>query len=148
MEHEHQSRRLLEGTIFPCTESLRHRNQPHSWVYRAGEWWLQRKNKSVYAVISLRVNVCFLWTIFSFVLFIAFHSKYTFHNSSHSVCLNWILNGILRVYKAFFEDIRLILILSTVCNTKDHLCGLVVRVLGYRSRGPGSIPGATRLSEE
>jgi hypothetical protein len=23
----------------------------------------------------------------------------------------------------------------------DHLCGLVVRVPGYRSRGPGSIPG-------
>jgi hypothetical protein len=26
----------------------------------------------------------------------------------------------------------------------DHLCGLVVRVLGYRSGGPGSIPGTTR----
>jgi hypothetical protein len=26
----------------------------------------------------------------------------------------------------------------------DHLCGLVVRVLGYRSRGPGSIPSTTR----
>jgi hypothetical protein len=26
----------------------------------------------------------------------------------------------------------------------DCLCGLVVRVLGYRSRGPGSIPGTTR----
>jgi hypothetical protein len=28
--------------------------------------------------------------------------------------------------------------------TVDHLCGLVVRVLGYRSGGPGSIPGTTR----
>jgi hypothetical protein len=28
--------------------------------------------------------------------------------------------------------------------TKDRLCGLVVRVLGYRSGGPGSIPGITR----
>jgi hypothetical protein len=27
---------------------------------------------------------------------------------------------------------------------KDHLCGLVVRVLGYRSGDPGSIPGTTR----
>jgi hypothetical protein len=27
---------------------------------------------------------------------------------------------------------------------KDRLCGLVVRVLGYRSGGPGSIPGSTR----
>jgi hypothetical protein len=26
---------------------------------------------------------------------------------------------------------------------KDCLCGLVFRVLGYRSRGPGSIPGTT-----
>jgi hypothetical protein len=30
----------------------------------------------------------------------------------------------------------------------DRLCGLVVRVLGYRSRGPGSIPGTTRFSEQ
>jgi hypothetical protein len=28
----------------------------------------------------------------------------------------------------------------------DRLCGLVVRVPGYRSRGPGSIPGASRFS--
>jgi hypothetical protein len=27
---------------------------------------------------------------------------------------------------------------------KYHLCGLVVRVLGYRSGGPGSIPGTTK----
>jgi hypothetical protein len=27
---------------------------------------------------------------------------------------------------------------------KDRLCGLVVRVLGYRSGGPGSITGTTR----
>jgi hypothetical protein len=30
----------------------------------------------------------------------------------------------------------------------DRLCGLVVKVLGYRSRGPGSIPGTTSFSEE
>jgi hypothetical protein len=30
----------------------------------------------------------------------------------------------------------------------EYLYGLVVRVPGYRSRGPGSIPGATRLSEK
>jgi hypothetical protein len=29
----------------------------------------------------------------------------------------------------------------------DRFCGLVVRVPGYRSRGPGSIPGSTRFSE-
>jgi hypothetical protein len=26
----------------------------------------------------------------------------------------------------------------------DRFCGLVVRVLGYRSGGPGSIPGTTK----
>jgi hypothetical protein len=30
----------------------------------------------------------------------------------------------------------------------DHLCGPVVRIPGYRYRGPGSIPGATRFSEK
>jgi hypothetical protein len=30
----------------------------------------------------------------------------------------------------------------------DRLFGLVVRVPGYRSRDPGSIPGATRFSEK
>jgi hypothetical protein len=29
-------------------------------------------------------------------------------------------------------------------DENDRLCGLVVRVLGYRSGGPGSIPGTTR----
>jgi hypothetical protein len=30
----------------------------------------------------------------------------------------------------------------------DRLCGLVVRVPGYRSRGLGLIPGTTRFSEK
>jgi hypothetical protein len=29
----------------------------------------------------------------------------------------------------------------------DNLCDLVVRILGYRSGGPGSIPGTTRKKE-
>jgi hypothetical protein len=29
-------------------------------------------------------------------------------------------------------------------QSMDRLCGLVVRVLGYRSGGPGSIPRTTR----
>jgi hypothetical protein len=31
---------------------------------------------------------------------------------------------------------------------RDRLCGLVVGLPGYRSRGPGSIPCATRISEK
>jgi hypothetical protein len=33
---------------------------------------------------------------------------------------------------------------DTLVFPVDRLCGVVVRVLGYRSRGPGSIPGSTR----
>jgi hypothetical protein len=36
----------------------------------------------------------------------------------------------------------------SLVSTIDRLCGLVVRVPGYRSRGPGSIPGSTRFSRE
>jgi hypothetical protein len=35
-----------------------------------------------------------------------------------------------------------------VIYISDHLCGLVVRVPGYRSRGLGSIPGAIRILEK
>jgi hypothetical protein len=34
---------------------------------------------------------------------------------------------------------------SEVIPHWDHLCGLVVRVPGYRTRGPGSISGITRF---
>jgi hypothetical protein len=39
-------------------------------------------------------------------------------------------------------------IISDLACCIDRLCGLVVRVPGYRSRGPGSIPGATGSSEK
>jgi hypothetical protein len=38
-------------------------------------------------------------------------------------------------------------ILSYFYGSRYRLCGLVVNVPGYRSRGLGSIPGATRFSE-
>jgi hypothetical protein len=40
-----------------------------------------------------------------------------------------------------FNTLFYIILLST---PRDRLCGLVVRALGYRSGGPGSIPGTTR----
>jgi hypothetical protein len=40
------------------------------------------------------------------------------------------------------------LIFKYYLERNDRLCGLVVRVTGYRSRGPGSIPDATRFSEK
>jgi hypothetical protein len=41
-----------------------------------------------------------------------------------------------------------IIIISSSSSSSDNLCGLVVRVPGYRSRGPDSIPGAARFSEK
>jgi hypothetical protein len=34
--------------------------------------------------------------------------------------------------------------LFSECFLEDRLCGLVVRVLGCRTGGPGSIPGTTK----
>jgi hypothetical protein len=44
--------------------------------------------------------------------------------------------------------ILLKLILDKFCGVIDRLYGLVVSVPGYKSRDPGSIPGATRFSEK
>jgi hypothetical protein len=42
------------------------------------------------------------------------------------------------------QTLSLIIYFYIVCGLQiDRLCGLVVRVLGYRSGGPGSIPGTT-----
>jgi hypothetical protein len=43
---------------------------------------------------------------------------------------------------------RLVLALFYIWEIRDRLCGLVVRVPGYRSTGLGSIPGAARFSEK
>jgi hypothetical protein len=42
------------------------------------------------------------------------------------------------------NNVTAIQALCTVVLTLDRLCGLVARVLGYRSGGPGSISGTTR----
>jgi hypothetical protein len=44
----------------------------------------------------------------------------------------------------YLHIIIIIIIFIIIIIIIDRLCGLVVRVLGYRSGGPGSIPGTTR----
>jgi hypothetical protein len=39
---------------------------------------------------------------------------------------------------------NIVTFLNILCRELDRLCGLVVRVLGYRSGGPDSIPGTTK----
>jgi hypothetical protein len=50
----------------------------------------------------------------------------------------WNYQGFTQLLKEMSTIIRKNMFLG------DRLCGLVVRVLGYRSGGPGSIPGTTR----
>jgi hypothetical protein len=50
-----------------------------------------------------------------------------------------------RLYEITNSYLRLLQsIMAFIICWCDRLCGLVVRVLGYRSGGPGSIPGTTR----
>jgi hypothetical protein len=51
-------------------------------------------------------------------------------------------------WKSIFEQAKTRIFVVPSMNEWDCLCGLVVRVPGYISRGPGSIPGATRFSEK
>jgi hypothetical protein len=46
-----------------------------------------------------------------------------------------------------FNNINILVHVIVICKMIyffDRLCGLLVRVLGYRSGGPGSIPGTNR----
>jgi hypothetical protein len=43
---------------------------------------------------------------------------------------------------------RFIYILKNQYLRNNRLCNLVVRVPSFRTRGPGSIPGATKFSEK
>jgi hypothetical protein len=52
--------------------------------------------------------------------------------------LKYKLRVVMPTTRSGFQFIEFLLII-------DRLCGLVVRVLGYRSGGPGSIPGTTRI---
>jgi hypothetical protein len=66
-------------------------------------------------------------------------SKYHPQNKEY---LFKVLPGILIAYTVMKLHLRTKK--KTRGSRQDRLCGLVVRVLGYRSGGPGSIPGTTR----
>jgi hypothetical protein len=52
--------------------------------------------------------------------------------------------AVLCSYISWNTNISQVSFISTFVVSADRLCGLVVRVLGYRSGGPGSIPGTTK----
>jgi hypothetical protein len=55
---------------------------------------------------------------------------------------SWLQNG------DVLFPVRYELNLYMLCRRKHRLCGLVVRVLGYRSGGLGSIPGTNRKKKK
>jgi hypothetical protein len=59
----------------------------------------------------------------------------------------YMLLRIKKQVEAYLYFPYIFIVLCLIRHT-DSLCGLVMRVPGYRSRGPGSIPGATRFSEK
>jgi hypothetical protein len=74
------------------------------------------------------------------------HKSPNLHRSDHcSLLVSVTMNGlvaVLSLQKIWSHTHTLFL--RTVSAMCDRLCGLVVGVLGYRSGGPGSIPGTTR----
>jgi hypothetical protein len=67
---------------------------------------------------------------------------------SGSDCFHQALDWKFSLTSYRLEAVAVIILISFYMSWRDRLCGLVVRVLGYRSGGPGSIPGTTRFSEE
>jgi hypothetical protein len=60
---------------------------------------------------------------------------------SKIICMFIVIHN--RQKRADFDDVKRTVMFYYACGCSS-LCGLVARVLGYRSGGPGSIPGTTR----
>jgi hypothetical protein len=104
-----------------------------------------------------------IWNIIIYIAFllseIQNQIQYCGFYSSFSSSFSWNLtaskehfatsNGVIAFQSVITSPDSITVILSgqlnaRLCSRDDRLCGLVVRVLGYRSGGPGSIPGTTR----
>jgi hypothetical protein len=60
---------------------------------------------------------------------------------------NWEYRHSIHIYLETFVITNYLLQNYESSIVQDRLCGLVVRVLGYRSGGPGSIRGITRKTK-
>jgi hypothetical protein len=71
-------------------------------------------------------------------------------NKHHTSSASFVTKRVVSLQSTSTAPIRALLFInqpkfSFLYRYTDRLCGLVVRVPGYRSRCPGSIPGATRF---
>jgi hypothetical protein len=73
---------------------------------------------------------------------------YFFQHSSNLSVVTFIkyayLKELLTTHISTISILDLMIRIKYVSRCHDRLCGLMVRGLGYRSGGPGSIPGTTR----
>jgi hypothetical protein len=113
------------------------------------------------ALLEFNLLLISSWIKFWFVTLVP---KYvncdTFLNGLFYIFMSWFLhelrwryNNIYLVFCTFISRLNSLLasikvsvffFIVSMLSPSDRLCGLVVRVLGYRSGGPGSIPGTTR----
>jgi hypothetical protein len=74
-----------------------------------------------------------------------------YQKSLYSVPLNTCHKIIQLQWPTIWEYERVqefkIFLITVAISDIDRLCGLAVRVLGYRSGDPGSIPGTTRKTK-
>jgi hypothetical protein len=116
------------------------------------QWSATRKVTSTYNIVTslcclvVRASgyrtemYCFLWGKNWICICYVEESRPPLRSSGQSSWLQngdvlWFLWGSNWIYICYVEEI-------------DRLCGLVVRVPGYRSIGPRSIPGAITFSEK
>jgi hypothetical protein len=83
-------------------------------------------------------HVCSLSILLQFLPFLNFPLFFIF------VLLAVYFLRIIFLISVLILVVYFILFFHLLISLCDFLCGLVVRVLGYRSGGPGSIPGTTR----
>jgi hypothetical protein len=80
--------------------------------------------------------------------------RYGAEHSSGKECVALFLRSHVHIHNVVLDYDRdnfpftCIIYFVSACFSFDRLCGVVVRVPGYRPRGPGSIHGAARFSEK
>jgi hypothetical protein len=76
------------------------------------------------------------------------HVKKVCFKGQRRAVVSWALASRALLPESYELAVHFVLSVHQYCNDVyvlcDRLCGLVVRVLGYRSGGPGSIHGTTR----
>jgi hypothetical protein len=132
----HRQEASLSSSVFP----VQHRSPKVSIRIRSRlRNWFDFRNVTELFENSVNIDLFLLIVINFKYLFLFGLSAERFPSISSYPCRNVLFvcpypQHICRQVRSF----------TYILLTKDRLCGLVVRVLGYRAGGPGSIPGTTR----